>query len=709
MAIADQWQIPVSASDRHGLVGEVYRGMRDIRAVRDCWDTLDPGEQQVVRLLAVAKDAPSLSITVAELAVFLEQGFDETWELAASLYRKGILAREGNDDEIPIGESPRVFLPRELALLFRRVQDELDAGDLSHTRLPVLLELLDDAEIEHAAGIWGKHVTPGVDRREELTAFLIEATGDPASRAKVFARLSEHAAHVLQGVINAEPKGPVPLETVYEWFPTGPTPLSEVSIRRRVIGDLESALLVWHSYDDQGERSLFVPADVRQSVTSDSSDVVEPVPVDPDVVVSALAVNPYMVAWDQLTLLRGIVAARSPGIESVATASPRWRETINSRLWHEQRDPEQLTGYLDFLIALMRMESVVTGGAGEKTPLASGPGWDLWRKRSFQEQVSHLLWFWLSHSAWIEGGAEREVVVDHANWSQARRHLIVRLAELPVGQWFDLATVADSIASKDSDLFGDEATAELVGGPMRNETAENRRRTAVSRMITSLLLTGFAWFGFVDVGRLREGGVAIRITDRLQAFARTEPLPDYPVRAGAPLEIEPDLTVSLINPSPIRVWSLTAFAEQRTLRPEPRYQITEASVLRALESGFRIADITDFLRNQSGAELTQVQLDRLQTYAGTYKRAWISGQVLVELDDRSETEKVLAALREAGMRAVESEKGLIVSAQTSESLDLLQRTVQKLLSDNGLTPQTRSSPAVQPIAKEVDRKPTDAS
>ena len=47
------------------------------------------------------------------------------------------------------------FLPRELGQLFARIQDELDAGDVSNFPLPALLSLLDDTDIQRAAELWG--------------------------------------------------------------------------------------------------------------------------------------------------------------------------------------------------------------------------------------------------------------------------------------------------------------------------------------------------------------------------------------------------------------------------------------------------------------------------------------------------------------------------------------------------------------------------
>jgi hypothetical protein len=103
----------------------------------------------------------------------------EAREVAIRLYRSGMLAREGDTQELPVGAVPRLFLPRELVQVFRRVQDEIDAGDLSGSSLRVLLEMLDDTEIEEAATIWGIRVIPGLRRRADLIGQILRQVASP--------------------------------------------------------------------------------------------------------------------------------------------------------------------------------------------------------------------------------------------------------------------------------------------------------------------------------------------------------------------------------------------------------------------------------------------------------------------------------------------------------------------------------------------------
>ena len=104
----------------------------------------------------------------------------EARETALRLYRAGILAREGDDEPLPIGVVPRLIMPRELAHQVRRVQDEMAAGNLTQSPLRVLIELLDDAELEAAARIWGLRTVPGVANRRDLSSRLLRLINDPA-------------------------------------------------------------------------------------------------------------------------------------------------------------------------------------------------------------------------------------------------------------------------------------------------------------------------------------------------------------------------------------------------------------------------------------------------------------------------------------------------------------------------------------------------
>src|SRR5688572_30014597 len=106
------WRVTRSGGTRHMAVGTLYRTMIDIRSIRAAWGWLTPGQQEMVRLLAVVDDARAQP-TLAQLAGWLDAPLAATREVAIQLYRIGILAREGDDQPLPVGTEPRVFLPRE--------------------------------------------------------------------------------------------------------------------------------------------------------------------------------------------------------------------------------------------------------------------------------------------------------------------------------------------------------------------------------------------------------------------------------------------------------------------------------------------------------------------------------------------------------------------------------------------------------------------
>jgi hypothetical protein len=54
------------------------------------------------------------------------------------------------------------------------------AGDLARAPLRALIELLDDAELEGAARLWGLRSLPGVATRQELSRRLLPLVNDPS-------------------------------------------------------------------------------------------------------------------------------------------------------------------------------------------------------------------------------------------------------------------------------------------------------------------------------------------------------------------------------------------------------------------------------------------------------------------------------------------------------------------------------------------------
>ncbi|MGH2560254.1 MAG: helicase-associated domain-containing protein [Thermomicrobiales bacterium] len=636
--IAQAWRIPLDANDRRATVGPLYRALTDPRTVRDAWDLLDAGEQAIVRLLAVSEDT---ALTLAELTHSLDLEEPTAREAATRLYHKGMLAREGDDDPLPIGVAPRLFLPRELGLLFRRVQDEIDAGDLSTTPLRALLSLLDDTEIEEAGKIWGLKVIPGLRGREELSRRLLEQVGDAERVATVAQRRQRDAARIWER-LRAEPEGqPVPLAAAAAGAGLAGESPREANRLRDALAELERALLVWHTYRPDGSRWLFVPADIRTPQPRHREELPPLTPVAAETVVPPPWRHPAALAWDLLTVLRQLTRPHAPRLHRDAEISRPWRRRLNHQLWSHGTDLPP-AGYVEFLLELAVAEGLLN--EENRGPLLLTPAIRAWRDRSFPEQMTRLRERWLGSASWIEGAGREEVQVWGADWRGFRRKLTGYLGALDAGAWHPIDVVAAWLAALDTELLGSTftvATARHVG---ENDDDESRR-AAIAEVAAGTLTTALDWFGLVEVAAIPHHTRAVRLTPAGQALVNDESPPETTERRR--FIANADLTIALVNPTPLQVWSVSAFAELEQLGQESVYRLTPDAVGAALDAGFDVRQIATFLTNQRGQPLPAAIETALADWTRTYRRVRVRHTVALTPDDTATIDALAIALEAA--------------------------------------------------------------
>jgi hypothetical protein len=699
--IASFWGVQLAGSgapgSRHRQVGQLYRALTDPRAVRDVWERLATPERALVRLLALARSetGDESALTVAELAAGLDRSEDEAHTLAAGLYRVGILAREGDDAPLPVGVAPRLFLPRELAQLFRRVQDEIEAGDLSATPLRALLELLDDAELEEAATVWGLKVIPGLRRREDLSRQVLTQLAAGRVEAVVAKRRAD--ARRIWDRVRAEPAGqPVPLGEAARAAGLEPEEPRTARRLREALAELETALLVWHTYRPDGSRWLFVPAEVRapRATPAAGAPLPEPHPADA-VEAPGLAVarrQPAALAWDLLTLLREATAPGGPRPDEHggAPALPRpWLRRLNRRLWWAGEDVPP-PGYVPFLLALGEAEGLLrraeapAQGAFEATPALRG-----WRDRSFPDQLDRLRERWLAAPEWIEGRErERErVVVWGADWRGFRRRLLALIEELEPDAWYPADGIAAWAAGRDPDLLGPTftaATARRAGEP--NDDPAERRRAAVAEVAAVALETAPVWFGVVEVADAGQGTRRVRVVRRPSPAATDEREAAERARE-APLTVSPEGEIRLRRPNPVRVWSLSAFADLERLDRESVFRLSADGMARALAAGFDLDQVTGFLARQSGEALPPELVGRLRGWARGYSRVRLRRSVLVTPDDAAIVPALHDAIVAAGLPVrLEGDGAMLVEVAHGAAGDEAEAALAALLRSHGHAP-----------------------
>ena len=700
--IAAFWHVPLPDGPRHRRVGALYRALTDPRSARDVWAALSDNQRPLVRLLALI-DPPGL--TVAEIAGRLGADEGTVREIAVTLYRAGVVARQGDDDPLPEGVAPVLFLPREVALLFRRIFDEMEAGDLGETPLRALLELIDDTELESAARTWGSRVIPGLRGRDDLIEQILRLVADRDRLDNVVATRRRESRQVWDLLRERAGEGPVALTEVASRVGLDGAGLRPRVRLRETLADLEEALLVWHTYRGD-ERALFIPADLRRAGTP-GPDLPPLSPVLPGTVQSGPWRPAEALAWDLLTTLRDLALPGAPEIDDPEDIPRPWSRGLNRRLWYRGEDLPP-TGYLPFLLALGRAAGLLrveTDDPDHPWSVATGAA-RAWRDLSFPGQMETLRSRWLAHPDWVEGTGRGDLDVWGADWRGFRRRLLGHLASLPHpadgaggtppgdaatspvpenatdapgpvgegsrgvtpnptmaaegpapgendgGPWYPLDDLAAWVAARDADLLGPTFTVASARHPSGEGLDDaGRRRAAVAQAVGIALETALAWFGVVEVrGRGRDPRV-VRVIDP----ATTGPVPTERSESErgdrAALAVHADGTIDLLAPTPLRVWSLATFTEAESLDRVSRYRLTAKSFQRALAAGFDQAQVTGFLSRQAGGDLPRPVRDRLDEWVRQYRRVTLRHAMVLEPDDPAALADLRREIEARGLRA----------------------------------------------------------
>jgi hypothetical protein len=679
--IAAAWLVPMTASDRHAQVGQLYRALTDPRTIRDFWELLDDEEREIVRLLALEED---MALTIEQLANRLGITVEQTHTIAARLYRKGVVVREGDDEPLPVGVAPRLFLPRELATLFRRVLDEIDVGDLSRTPLKALLALLDDIEIEEAARIWGLRVIPGIRAREETTQRLLEQVADPARVQAVAAQRRRDADLIWRRLLEDATGSPVPLRDAAAAAGLSGQDSTHAHRLRIALAELEGALLAWHSYQPDGSRWLFVPAEIRAPRPPEPGETPVLTPVFNELVTSPKWRHPHAVAWDLLTLMRGITAPNSPEIFLRAEIPRGWSRRLNRRFWIRDRDAAPV-GYVEFLIALGIAEGLLAGGDKPDSPVRATTAIRTWREQSFAEQTARLRKRWLESTAWLEGAAREEVEVWGADWRRFRRRLLERIDTLDVKVWFPIDDVASWVAAADANMLGatfTAATARKTGGD--DELA--RRKAAIAEVATVAISTSLEWFGIVETATLPRRAKVVRRTTTPGAPSASAPLFQAVDLGTRSFELRPGAVVAIENPSPRQVWTLAAFAVPEALDRTSLYKLTPDSLAEALGSGYEPEQISSFLEGELGAPLDSQFAADFARWTSELHRVQFRRALSLTADEAGSLDAIRSRLALAGFAVEMSDNTLLVELPAVNSANA-ERAILQLLREAGFAPQ----------------------
>lgn len=641
--IARSWQVDLQGVDLHQDVSRLYRSMTDPWAFAIAWDSLSQGERIVFDVLSKSEDAlPPSDIMRAIVAE--QPGLTTEAETAKSV---GRLTNAGwmfpDSPELSSLEAPpdRIFVPRELAHLRQRLAPFSTHGAPFGLAADELLDRLDDQELYEIALQLGFRVVPAVAARQDIVAFLAPRLGEPGS-VRERLRMLDRAAAQLYAVLERRDGRAYPSEVLDELGLAVPA-------LRRSIHSLANHALLWRGYDRAGRFELVVPEIVLHPRESPPPEYPALEFVDSAKVELPDWMPGYAIAWDLLSLLRDIAeghgAWKRPGPERNLPTLRR----LGKRFWFGQASGNELppTGYLPFLLLLADSLGLTNPEHAEIV----GDSLRDWTRRAFPEQMSRLEAIWRSSANWPEGVGFESLRVWGARWPEFRQTLLDSLSAVEPSGWVTVDSFAERFAVGNPNALGSQFIA-AGGHEQGEESADARRRAVIHQAAALTVTTACQWLGLVRVAKTRgrERQVVFQVSDLRSWQSAEQRGGEGSPATSRPLAVQPDFTVLLTQPSPRRIWALTAFSEPEPLDRVTNYRISRASLQQGLSTGLSLGRIVRFLEDESGAPLPQNVAFELGEWAHAYRRVRLRHAIVVEPDDRNSLATIERALREEGGR-----------------------------------------------------------
>jgi hypothetical protein len=126
------------------------------------------------------------------------------------------------------------------------------------------------------------------------------------------------------------------------------------------------------------------------------------------------------------------------------------------------------------------------------------------------------------------------------------------------------------------------------------------------------------------------------------------PFPTPGAASSAALTVTEQGEIDLARPSPLLVWSLSAFATNESLGETSRFRLSPDSLARALGAGFDLEQVTAFLVRQSGEPLPPELGAQLEAWTRGYRRVRLRRAFLLTPDDKDAVDDLKRALALAG-------------------------------------------------------------
>ncbi|MEA2576006.1 MAG: hypothetical protein QOH93_3304 [Chloroflexia bacterium] len=648
---------------QNDLAIAVYHTMMDRSAVRGVWESISPEERSFVAWLLNQRNMLALA---DELPAHLDLPPDEVEQLLARVRRAGLIdvdeALVRGSRVVSSGDNLYAWATRtqpeatrrkvvsistEGAKVLREVMEE--ARQYATTTpfeetFATLLDNLSQEDVQKIATTWK---LPEAARyyKSELIGVMGEFLATGQGREMLLTQLpavSQNLFNYLEG--NAGRDTAAGARKHFGW--------DERELRAALIPLVQRAL-VWDILAGD-RRYLFVPTDLAKNGNvagpangaTRSSPYMQP-KLETRAPYSTESRLPYEMAWDLLTLL----ATAAQGDLQLTLQDSRITKRVAKKINDSFLQPEDLkagSDYIDMVVHMAQslgllVQTTEAENGGQPTLSLTSRAED-WARLSFDAQRRRLYGLWQEDRKWSEPATYGTIYWWNSDLTGGRKRLVQHLLDLPVGQWTSLDAFLRKIHMTEPFLIWPQDELVRRFGLRALQGFRSQWFEIEGRIIGDMLKTMLNWLGVVEIGRDKpKRFISFRVTGEGRDLIDPDSSSESVAVPGKTLLVQPNFEVLVLHPDSRVLWRLLRMADLVRHDRVSVYVLNKESVMRAVEAGMSPEEITGFLNTNTGKALPQNVGHSIADWARMLKRLTIQRVTLVQVDDPSVLDELLAS------------------------------------------------------------------
>ena len=653
-AIANTWGTLTRDPNptQNDLAIAAYHTMVDRSAVRGVWGNIEPESRAFVswlldqrNMLALVDDLPALLASPPdETAALLEHNrriglvdVDEVLVRGSRVVSSGDnLYAWASRSQTEATRRKVVSVAAEAAKLLREVIEESKRPPPFEEPFSVLLNNLDQEEVQRVAATWK---LPEANRyyKSELVGVMGEFLATTQGRELVLSSLGQTARGLFAYL--DEHGGKLSAAAVKQHFGWEEREL------RAALSPLVQRALVWDVLASD-RRYLYIPVDLLRPVQSgdspSSSTAIQSriEAANPTIIEAQL---PYEMPWDLLTLLAFAGKQELSLTLQDGRITKRLAKKINEAFLHPS-DVKVDSEYIDILVHFARCLGLLTETAGEQPTLRVTNKTEEWAQLSFQAQRHRIYAFWQGDRKWAEPAAYGTIYWWNSDLTAARARLAAHLTALPPNSWVSLEGFLRHIHTSEPFIIWSQDELVRRFGLRALQGFRNQWFEIEGRIVADMLRTMLFWLGAVDIGRDKQKRfVSFRVTEHGRGLLDPASASESGHAPSKALLVQPNFEVLVLEPDSRVVWTLLKVADLVRHDRVSVYGLNKDSVARGVEDGLSPDEIVTFLQKNTGKGLPQNVAHSIHDWARRIKRLEILQATLIEVDDASVLDELLAS------------------------------------------------------------------